>query len=303
MKGYRLAALGITTTFFTIITVTVLLPIALFNPEPTYTRNQYIAGPKGDPLRGRQIYVREGCFYCHSQFTRLQDRGIGTLVKAGDYALETPHQLGTARTGPDLTNEGMKYPPGWQKAHLINPRALKPGSIMPSFSYLSRTDMEDLVSYIESLGANRKPDSWLEAPLEYRTILARKTVDTRSDAAANAGAGIYQQNCLYCHGSTGRGNGTATLDMEKKPANFTNPFYKQYSDAFWFYRISEGVPGTRMPRWAETLSEEQRWYLVAYIKRLPRDQIDVPQGMSAIERFPTEMTHTNQEWEPSFGKH
>src|SRR5271170_5129019 len=140
MNGYRLGATGVIITFFAIITATVLLPMVLFNPTKTSSANSYINTPfnaVANPARGRQIYVREGCFYCHTQFTRLQDRGYGPLVKAGDYVFEAPHQLGTARTGPDLTNEGGRFPSEWQKAHLINPRAVKPGSIMPSFSFLS----------------------------------------------------------------------------------------------------------------------------------------------------------------------
>jgi cbb3-type cytochrome oxidase cytochrome c subunit len=202
MYGYRLGAIGIVITFFAIIFSTVLMPMVLFNPKASGHGNDYDAQHDGNALRGRQIYVREGCFYCHTQFNRLQDRGYGPLVKAGDYTFETPHQLGTARTGPDLTNEGGRFPEQWQKAHLVQPRAVKPGSIMPSFSYLNDRDMNDLVSYIETLGNGRKPEHFVEAPDEYRTttetgrkLLAFKTVDTNADASANAGRGIYQQNC------------------------------------------------------------------------------------------------------------
>ena len=58
--------------------------------------------------------------------------------------------------------------------------------------------------------------------------------------------------------------------MLKKPANFTRPFYQQYTDDFWFYRVAEGVPGTRMPKWESTLNEEQIWYVVNYLKTLPK---------------------------------
>jgi cbb3-type cytochrome oxidase cytochrome c subunit len=306
MNGYRLGAIGVVTTFFTIVTSTVLLPMVLFNPKPSGHGNDYtktIVAKVADPYRGRQIYVREGCVYCHTQFTRLQDRGYGPLVKAGDYVQETPHQLGTARTGPDLTNEGDRFPSEWQKAHLINPRSVKPGSIMPSFSFLSDRDMNDLVAYIQTLGNMRKVEHYVEAPEEYKAALARKKVDTKADASANAGRGIYTQNCAACHGMEGRGNGPNALSLEKKPANFTRPFYKQYPDDFWFYRISEGVPGTRMPRFGETLTEEQRWYLVAYLKTLPQDQeqvIDDVHQLNPVDavRLPK---LSGQIWEPSSG--
>lgn len=306
MNGYRLGAIGIVITFFTIITATVLLPMVLFNPKPSGHGNSYekVAGVDVDPARGRKIYIREGCLYCHTQFTRLQDRGYGPLVKAGDYVWETPHQLGTARTGPDLTNEGGKFPSEWQKAHLINPRAVKPGSIMPSFSYLSDRDMNDLVAYIQTLGNERKVEHFVEAPAEYALHLARKTVDTKSDAAANAGRGIYTQNCAACHGLEGAGNGPNAISLEKKPANFTRPFYKQYPDAFWFYRISEGVVGTRMPRFNEVLTEEERWYLVAYLKTLQRDQelvIDKVEQLNSVEQIKLPKL-SRQQWEPASGE-
>jgi len=306
MNGYRLGAIGIVVTFFTIITSTVLLPMVLFNPKASGSGNNYeVKKVSVDPARGRKIFVREGCFYCHTQFTRLQDRGYGPLVKAGDYVFETPHQLGTARTGPDLTNEGGKFPSEWQKAHLINPRSLKPGSIMPSFSYLSEEDMNDLVGYIQSLGNERKVESYVEAPAEFKLLLAKKTVDTDSDAAANAGRGIYTQNCAACHGLEGKGNGPNSISLEKKPANFTRPFYKQYPDAFWMYRMTEGVPGTRMPRFGEVLSEEERWYVIAYIKSLSkgRDTEETVDSLNQLDKVgQTQLpVLTEQQWEPAHG--
>jgi cbb3-type cytochrome c oxidase subunit II len=315
MNAYRLGALGIVITFFTIITATVLLPMVLFQPKPSGHGNKYesVAELKvADPARGRQIYVREGCFYCHTQFTRLQDRGYGPLVKAGDYVFETPHQLGTARTGPDLTNEGGKFPSEWQKAHLIQPRALKPGSIMPSFSYLNDRDMNDLVAYIQSLGNERKVKAYVEAPAEYtteteagRALASRKHVNTDADDASNAGRGIYTQNCAACHGLEGRGNGPNSISLEKKPADLTRPFYKQYPDEFWFYRISEGVAGTRMPRFGEILTEEQRWYLVAYVKSLSKDSkgektIDSLSQINKVHQIRLPKLG-EQQWEPASG--
>lgn len=291
MYGYRLGAIGIVITFFTIIFSTVLMPMVLFQPKPSHHGNDYSTETVGDAARGRRIYIREGCFYCHTQFTRLQDRGYGPLVQAGDYNYETPHQLGTARTGPDLTNEGGRFPSQWQKAHLVQPRAVKPGSIMPSFSYLSDDDMNDLVAYIQSLGNKRMPEHYVEAPDEYRdtteagrNLLARRHVDTNASASANAGRGIYTQNCASCHGLDGRGNGPNSLTLEKKPANFTRPFYKQYDDSMWFYRTSEGVAGTRMPRWNQILTEEQRWYVVAYLKTLQKDAEETVDKLEDVEK-------------------
>jgi len=322
MYGYRLGAIGIVCTFFAIIFSTVLMPMVLFNPKKTESANNYASEDKvGNALRGRQIYVREGCFYCHTQFNRLQDRGYGPLVKAGDFQMETPHQLGTARTGPDLTNEGGRMPSQWQKAHSVQPRAVKPGSIMPSFSYLSDTDMNDLVAFIQTMGNERKSTAFVEAPDEYRTttetgrkLAALKTVDTNASASANAGRGLYTQNCAVCHGLDGRGEGPNAISLEKKPPNLTRPFYKQYSDEFWFYRITEGVAGTRMPRWGDggsltdprggTLSHEQRWYLVAYLKTLQKDQEETVNNLDQLNKpVPVRLpVLSHQEYEPATGE-
>jgi cytochrome c oxidase cbb3-type subunit 2 len=94
-------------------------------------------------LRGRQEYIRQGCIYCHSQQPRDRaqapdaQRGWGRASVAADYFYDSPHLLGTMRTGPDLFNIGARQPSlDWNLGHLYQPRAFVPGSIMPSFPYL-----------------------------------------------------------------------------------------------------------------------------------------------------------------------
>jgi cytochrome c oxidase cbb3-type subunit II len=94
-------------------------------------------------LAGRQSYIANGCVYCHSQQPRdikqAPDalRGWGRASVAADYAYDTPHLLGTMRTGPDLFNIGARQPSkDWHLGHLYQPRAYTPGSIMPSYPYL-----------------------------------------------------------------------------------------------------------------------------------------------------------------------
>jgi len=94
-------------------------------------------------LQGRQVYIANGCLYCHSQQPRdiaqAPDalRGWGRASVAADYAYDTPHLLGTMRTGPDLLNIGARQPSrDWQLGHLYAPRAYTPGSIMPAYPYL-----------------------------------------------------------------------------------------------------------------------------------------------------------------------
>jgi cytochrome c oxidase cbb3-type subunit 2 len=94
-------------------------------------------------LRGRAVYIKNGCVYCHTQQPRAQGqapdfkRGWGRAPVAGDYFYDHPHLLGTMRTGPDLLNIGARQPSAdWNLGHLYQPRAYVPGSIMPSYPFL-----------------------------------------------------------------------------------------------------------------------------------------------------------------------
>jgi len=93
--------------------------------------------------KGHQLYVREGCVYCHSQQVRPEGfgadvgRGWGKASLPEDYKGLTPHILGTMRTGPDLSNIGNRQPSrDWHYIHLYNPRAVVPQSIMPPYPWL-----------------------------------------------------------------------------------------------------------------------------------------------------------------------
>ena len=118
----------------------VVLPYMLLKDEPPppglkpYTAQQ---------LKGRQVYIANGCVYCHSQQPRDiaqapdATRGWGRASVAADYAYDTPHLLGTMRTGPDLLNIGARQPSrDWHLGHLYAPRAYTPGSIMPAYPFM-----------------------------------------------------------------------------------------------------------------------------------------------------------------------
>lgn len=101
-------------------------------------------GPGVEPLttlqaEGRDVYVANGCSYCHTQQVRplAQDKVFGRPSAPGDFAYQTPELLGSERTGPDLTNVGNAKPSDvWQYIHLYQPRAVVPESIMPNFKFL-----------------------------------------------------------------------------------------------------------------------------------------------------------------------
>jgi cytochrome c oxidase cbb3-type subunit 2 len=112
---------------------------------------------------GRSIYVREGCWYCHTQQTRTIEadtvrygwRGEKSPVSTPDeFVYDNPHMFGTRRTGPDLSRVGGKYDRQWHVAHFRDPRSLVPGSVMPPFPWIAANpaELDGLVTYMQSLG-------------------------------------------------------------------------------------------------------------------------------------------------------
>jgi cytochrome c oxidase cbb3-type subunit I/II len=90
-------------------------------------------------LQGRDIYIREGCYTCHSQMVRpFRDEvaRYGEYSKAGEFVYDHPFQWGSKRTGPDLARIGGKYPDSWHYNHMYDPRSMSPGSIMPQYTWL-----------------------------------------------------------------------------------------------------------------------------------------------------------------------
>ena len=90
-------------------------------------------------LEGRDVYISEGCYNCHSQLIRpfrSETVRYGEYSKVGEYVYDHPFQWGSKRTGPDLMREGGKYPDSWHYFHMLDPRSMSPGSIMPAYPWL-----------------------------------------------------------------------------------------------------------------------------------------------------------------------
>jgi cytochrome c oxidase cbb3-type subunit I/II len=100
-------------------------------------------------LQGRDIYIREGCYNCHSQMIRpFRDEvaRYGEYSKAGEFVYDHPFQWGSKRTGPDLAREGGKYPDSWHYNHMLDPGSMSPGSIMPSYSWLLDNQLDTAIT-------------------------------------------------------------------------------------------------------------------------------------------------------------
>ncbi|MBX9783587.1 MAG: cytochrome-c oxidase, cbb3-type subunit I [Chitinophagaceae bacterium] len=100
-------------------------------------------------LQGRDIYIREGCYTCHSQMIRpFRDEvaRYGEYSKAGEFVYDHPFQWGSKRTGPDLARLGGKYPDSWHYNHLIEPSVMSPGSVMPRYPWLYENDLDTSIT-------------------------------------------------------------------------------------------------------------------------------------------------------------
>ncbi len=113
-------------------------------------------------LEGRDIYVRDGCYTCHSQMVRpfrSETERYGEYSRAGEFIYDRPFQWGSKRTGPDLHRVGGKYPDLWHVRHMEDPRSTSPGSIMPEYKYMLEDDL-DLSDTSRKLAAL----AWLGTP-------------------------------------------------------------------------------------------------------------------------------------------
>jgi cytochrome c oxidase cbb3-type subunit I/II len=96
-------------------------------------------------LHGRDIYVREGCYTCHSQMIRpfrSETERYGEYAKAGEFVYDHPFQWGSKRTGPDLLRVGGKYPDSWHYYHMYDPTSMSPGSLMPAYPHLFENQLD-----------------------------------------------------------------------------------------------------------------------------------------------------------------
>jgi cytochrome c oxidase cbb3-type subunit II len=96
-------------------------------------------------LAGRDVYVREGCYNCHSQMVRtlaFETARYGAFSESGESVYDRPFQWGSKRTGPDLARVGGRYSDDWHRVHLINPRDVVPESNMPGFPWLAETSVD-----------------------------------------------------------------------------------------------------------------------------------------------------------------
>lgn len=138
-------------------------------------------------LKGRQIYIREGCYVCHSQMIRpLRDEveRYGHYSLAAESMYDHPFQWGSKRTGPDLARIGGRYSDEWHRAHLVDPRSMVPESIMPPYAFL-----QDKTLQTEDIADHLRANALLNVPYTSEQI-AMAEMDLRGQAAPESDEAI-----------------------------------------------------------------------------------------------------------------
>lgn len=148
--------------FFTVSMTVAILIGGIVELVPMFTttygpeRAEWVTPYTPLEVAGRDIYVREGCYVCHSQMVRPMRAEIlryGEWTRAAEYMYDRPFQLGSRRIGPDVQRVGGKYPDAWHYEHMRDPRTTSPGSVMPPYPWLidARIDPGDVTASVKAL--------------------------------------------------------------------------------------------------------------------------------------------------------
>lgn len=232
--------------------------------------------------RGRAIYGREGCAYCHTQQVRYVHpdmKRFGAPTLAWETRFDFPHLWGTRRIGPDLARAGSVRPDDWHYAHLFAPRTIVADSVMPAYAWLfdgapNRPTQEarDLVAYLQTLGRARElagpegeararercdceDDAMAQmaftAPVNSSPARTRRGAEVPafpSQVDEDRGRRLYAANCASCHGAAGGGDGPGAGSLLPAPSDLSAHEYStaRVADALW-----NGVAGTAMQGWRD----------------------------------------------------
>ena len=239
---------------------------------------------------GRRVFVAEGCAYCHTQQVRplATDASFGRPSAPGDFAYQTPELLGSERTGPDLTNIGVRQPGKiWQYLHLYEPRSVVPQSIMPAFPWLFRVvekapegadtvplpkafapahgvviatpKAQALLAYLFSLKQPPLPGAATVPPPAAPPAPAPASGAAPAFDAA-AGAKLFGDNCSACHGDQGAGVPGAF------PSLAGDPVVNDADPTTHIRTVLQGLSGkiiagtkydAAMPPFAEVITDQQ----------------------------------------------
>lgn len=244
-------------------------------PEEIAAASPYVDenGEKTAAGRGREIYINEGCWHCHSQFVRPvanEEFRYGPVSQAWESMHDVPNTFGTRRIGPDLAREAGRRTDDWHYAHLWNPRSTVPRSIMPKYTWMFEQEgdtwkptqrAEDLVAYLQILGKAFEDDVRAQV-WPSRVVTAGAPALTQ--AQRKRGKELFENHCVGCHGESGDGLGMAKNFLTPSAADLTTRYLPREEV---FRVLFMGSEGSAMPSYAE-LTEKDLWALSAYVHEL-----------------------------------
>lgn len=283
--AYLVASVAGVAFFALSVTLLGVWPARVLNEQTRAMAPEHPLEPTTSERRGRAIYAREGCAYCHTQQIRYLHADMtrfGAPTLAWETRRDTPHLWGTRRIGPDLSRAGGTRSLDWQYAHLFAPRAVVSESVMPGYPSLfdgapdrPRQEARDLVGYLDALGRARAlagpegeaharegcdcPDDEM-AQMAFDTVLnahpAKALRPPQTPPALPAPTGndgprgqqLYARHCATCHGDSGAGDGPGAHGLRPRPGNLTEHAYanERLAEVLW-----NGVSGTAMPAWRD----------------------------------------------------
>jgi cytochrome c oxidase cbb3-type subunit I/II len=321
-KAYAIAAVAGLGFFVLSFAVLAVWPNEVLDKLIGDSRPAGLPEPSASELRGRHIYIREGCANCHSQLIRATEddvRRFGVPTRAWETAGEFPQLWGTRRVGPDLAREHARKSRDWHLVHLWNPRYVVPESNMPPYPWLfdgspTRPTREalDLVAYLESLGREAKlagltgpkPLPGLDPEEEKRRgmfcdcaiprtpgpslLLSTRMEPSERDRFARRGGEVFARNCAGCHGPQARGDGPAMEALLPRPRDLRTASFsdRALSEVFW-----NGVEGSSMPGWHDLPANDLR-ALAVFVQSLEDRQDRQGDVLSPLELARAESLYT-----------
>ena len=260
--------------------------------------------------KGRDLYIENGCVYCHSQSVRSIDWGLGGLPHCPGRGLSSgsSHIAGFGKGPvPISAQEGGEHPDDWHVAHFTNPRHTRPLSVMPVFEFLGR-DMDVLIRYVQGLGL-KDADARMQRQRFWKKV-AVKAYEAGPEAKCQMAARASARGLAKCaqslsHNFCRAGPGgikfirifvwDATVRWETvwvrpqphiypPPLNFTILKSRGISGGILYYQIMNGITGTSMPYFKRELESEKIWDVGDYVANYFINESDAdsePKGIDA----------------------
>lgn len=230
-------------------------------------------GKRSSIGRGRDIYIQEACWHCHSQFVRPvagEPFRYGPPSKAWENRFDIPQLYGTRRVGPDLSREAGRRSDDWHYAHLYNPRSTTPLSVMPAYRwFFDQTEngpvpnqkAKDVVAYLQYLGSHYKEDI---QQLVYPRLFKVSGFPLATGETLDRGQLLFAENCAGCHGPGADGNGQAKSFLRPAAPSLVKRFV---STSEVYSILNRGVLGSAMPSFRE-MPAQDLWALSEYVSKL-----------------------------------